>query len=137
MPRTAVILLSERQEDGQVKFDRLRIWLFAIHLFIVAYVGAGWMIYSRPLLYFYTLLLPGIVLQWLFNGGCSVVHNVENLIRTGHWNDPRNGLQGAFFSTLLQAGGIRASEAQITTALCSLMLIFWLCAVCRLMLINA
>ena len=40
-----------------------------------------------------------------------------------------------WIKTVLRAVGVRASQAQITTALCSLMLIFWVCAVCRMILI--
>lgn len=135
MARTAAILLSEREKTGQAKFDKLRFWLIATHLGIIAYVGLGWLIASRMLLYFYTLLLPMIVLQWLMNGGCSIVNNVENLLRTGRWSDPENRFEGALFVIILGAAGIRASQAQITTALCSLMLIFWVCAICRMILI--
>jgi hypothetical protein len=135
MARTAIIDQSERQKSGQAKFDKLSFWLFTAHIAIILYVAFGWLITSRPLLYFYTLLLPMIAMQWLLNGGCSIVNNIENLLRTGNWRDPGNIFEGAFFKTVLRAVGIRASQAQITTALCSLMLIFWVCAVCRMMLI--
>lgn len=135
MARTAAIVLSEREKTGQAKFDKLHFWLVLTHLGIIAYIALGWLISSRILLFFYTLLLPMIVLQWLMNDGCSIVNNVENLLRKGQWNDPGNRFQGAFFVTILNAAGIRASQAQITTALCSLMLIFWVCAICRMILI--
>lgn len=135
MARTAAILLSERGKTGQAKIDKLRFWLFVTHLGIIAYVGLGWLISSRILLFFYTLLLPMIVLQWVMNDGCSIVNNAENLLCKGRWNDPENRLQGTFFVTILNAAGIRASQAQVTTALCSLMLIFWVCAICRMILI--
>jgi hypothetical protein len=135
MARTAVAGRSERETSGSAKFDKLRFWLFLVHLAIIFYVALGWLITSRPLLFVYTLLLPMIVMQWLLNGGCSIVNNVENLLRTGAWRDPSNVFEGAFFKTVLRAVGIRASQAQITTALCSLMMIFWVCAVCRMMLI--
>ena len=135
MARTAVVDRSEGQSPGQVSFDKLRFWLFAVHIAVVVYAALGWLITSRPALYFYTLLLPLMALQWLLNGGCSIVNNLENLVRVGHWHDPDNRFEGAFFSTLLRAAGIRATQAQITTALCSLMLIFWVSAICRMMLI--
>jgi hypothetical protein len=135
MARTVLIDQSEREPSEQAKFDKLRFWLLIVHAAVIAYVAFGWLITSRSLLYFYTLLLPMIVIQWLLNGGCSVVNNVENLLRVGHWRDPHNIFEGAFFKTVLRAVGVRASQAQITTALCSLMLIFWVCAICRMMLI--
>jgi len=74
-------------------------------------------------------------MQWLLNGGASIVNNIENLVRVGQWNDADNKFEGAFFKTLLQAIGVPASQAQITTLLCFLMLIFWVSAICHMMLI--
>jgi hypothetical protein len=136
MARTAVVNLSERGETGRaIPFDSLRIALFGLHLAILGYVALGWLIPSRVALFLYTLLLPLIVMQWLLNGGASIVNNIENLIRVRQWNDARNPFEGAFFKTLLQAIGVPASQAQITTVLCFLMLIFWISAICRMMLI--
>lgn len=136
MARAAAAHLSEREETGQaIPFDGLRVTLFIFHLAIMGYVTLGWLIPSRGALYFYTLLLPLIAIQWLLNGGASIVNNVENLARVGQWNDARNQFEGAFFRTLLQAIGVPASQAQITTVLCFLMLIFWISAICHMMLI--
>jgi hypothetical protein len=79
------------------------------------------------------LLIPASLLVVVF--GVLLVNNVENLLRIGQWRDPDNIFEGMFFKTVLRAVGVRASQAQITTALCSLMLIFWICAICRMMLI--
>ena len=136
MARTAVADLSERQVSVQaIKFDSLRVALFIFHLAIMAYVTLGWLIPSRVALYIYALLLPLIAMQWLLNGGASIVNNIENLVRVGQWNDVDNRFEGAFFKTLLQAIGVPASQAQITTVLCFLMLIFWVSAICHMMLI--
>src|SRR5256885_14808700 len=115
MARTAATHLSERKETGQVvQFDNLRLALFAVHLVILAYVALGWLIPSRVALYLYTLLLPLIVIQWLLNGGASIVNNVENLVRVGRWNDSRNPFEGSFFKTLLQAVRGAARPGQVT-----------------------
>jgi hypothetical protein len=136
MARVALAHLSEREKIGRtIHFDSLRIALLVVHLAIMGYVTLGWLIPSRVALYLYALLLPLIVMQWLLNGGASIVNNVENLVRVGRWNDARNPFEGAFFKTLLKAIGVPASQAQITTVLCFLMLIFWISAICRMMLI--
>ncbi len=135
MSRTAAADLPAEKTKTRVAFDNLRLWSFAAHAAIVIYVVLGWLVTSRLILYFYTLLLPAIVLHWLLNGGCSMVNNLENLFRVGRWQDPNNAHPPGFFRTVLRAIGIRATGAQITTALCSLMLIFWVCAICRMMLI--
>jgi hypothetical protein len=121
--------------NGLHAFDGLRAALFTVHLAITAYVAVGWLVPSRGALYFYALLLPAIVMQWVLNGGASIVNNIENLARTGQWNDTRNVFEGALFRTVLHAAGVRASQAQITTVLCFLMLIFWIAAVCHMVLI--
>jgi hypothetical protein len=136
MAQAAVGHLSEREKTGRaIQFDSLRIALFILHVAIMGYVTLGWLIPSRVALYIYALLLPLIVMQWLLNGGASIVNNIENLIRVRQWSDARNPFEGAFFKTLLQAIGVPASQAQITTVLCFLMLIFWISAICRMMLI--
>ncbi len=136
MSRAAEAQLSEREETGRdVPIDSLRITLFVLHLAILGYVALGWLIPSRVALYLYTLLLPLIVIQWVLNGGASIVNNIENLIRVRQWNDARNPFEGTFFKTLLRAIGVPASQAQITTVLCFLMLIFWISAICHMMLI--
>ena len=136
MAQAAVAQLSEREKTRRaIPFDRLRIAILVLHFAILGYVTLGWLIPSRGALFAYSLLLPLIAIQWLLNGGASIVNNVENLIRVRQWNDARNQFEGAFFKTLLQAIGVPASQAQITTVLCFLMLIFWISAICRMMLI--
>jgi hypothetical protein len=113
----------------------LRIGIFIVHLTIIAYVTLGWMIHSREALFIYTLLLPVIVIQWLLNGGASIVNNIENLLRSAQWNDPGNLFEGALFKTMLGAVGVRASQIQITTILCLVMLIFWVTALHHMVMI--
>jgi hypothetical protein len=136
MSRAAVSHLSQTGRNGRaIHFDRLRVALFIVHLAIIAYVSLGWLIPSRPALFFYALLLPMIAMQWLLNGGASIVNNIENLARTGQWNDAENRFEGTFFKCFLDAIGLPASQAQITTVLCFVMLIFWIAAICHMMLI--
>ncbi|HXJ01500.1 MAG TPA: hypothetical protein VNH44_09760 [Micropepsaceae bacterium] len=137
MSRAVAYLSGQKASGRKLAFDGLRVLLFTVHLAVIGYVGLGWLIPSRGALFFYALLLPTIVMQWLLNGGASIVNNVENLARTGHWNDASNNFEGTFFKTVLRAGGVHASQAQITTALCGLMLIFWIAAVCHMVLVVA
>jgi len=136
MARAVGEYLSEGKKSGRaIAFDGLRATLFAAHLAIIAYVGLGWLVPSRTALYVYALLLPMIAIQWLLNGGVSIVNNIENLVRRGRWNDSQNRFEGALFKTLLGWVGVPASQAQITTVLCFLMLIFWIAAICRMVMI--
>lgn len=121
-----------RQAPG---FNGLTVLFQGIHAAIVLYVALGWTAGSRGALFAYLLILPAIVLQWLLNGGVSIVNNFENLARGRQWNDPENRLEGTFFRTLLGTIGVRPSQAQITFILCALMLMFWVTAMSRMILI--
>jgi len=116
-------------------FDGLKRVFFALHVSVILYVGLGWLMPSRVGLYIYLLVLPLIVMQWILNGGSSILSNLENVLRVGRWSDPNNRFEGALFQSFLRPLGVRASQGQITTVLCSLMLIFWLAAMCRMILI--
>lgn len=116
-------------------WDLLRVTTFAFHLLIVAYVSIGWLASTRIGLFFYLLLLPIIVMQWLFNAGSSIINNAETLIRTGHWHDARNTFEGHFFQNMLRVVGIRANTALINFITCTTMLILWIEAFFRMILI--
>ena len=136
MSRLAMTGTTGARKAGLSALDQpVRMFLFALHLVLILYIGLGWLIPSRTALFLYTLLLPLVAMQWLLNGGASIVNNIENLLLSGKWSDPRNQFEGAFFRTLLHAVGVPASQAQITTALCFLMLIFWISGICHMMLI--
>ena len=138
MARMAVSGTPGTQKAGPSAGEQqVRLFLFALHVVLILYVGLGWLIPSRTALYMYCLLLPMVAIQWLLNGGASIVNNVENLVLARKWSDSRNPFEGAFFRTLLHAVGVPATQAQITTVLCFLMLIFWIAALCHMMLIVA
>jgi hypothetical protein len=116
--------------------DALRLSLFLVHAAIVGYVASGWTAGTRPALLAYLLLLPLIVLQWLVNRGASLVSNLESLARSHRWRDPQSGREGELFRGVLASAGIRATQAQITTVLVATMLLFWLTAFFRMILIT-
>jgi len=117
------------------EFDRLRSLSLAVHGAIVVFVALGWLMSSRLGLYLYLLLLPLLVMQWILNGGSSIVDNFENLNRCGRWSDSANRFEGALFKTVLARIGVPAGQGQITTILCLLMLTFWFAAFFRMVLI--
>ena len=127
--------IEEKDSNEGFKFDRLSTCLTAVHVLVIAYVALGWLVPSRTSLYIYLLVLPLIVLQWVLNGGASIVNNIENLARSGRWRDRRNTSEGAFFQTFLKRIGVPVTNGQITTVLCSLMLMFWIAAFFRMILI--
>ena len=140
-PATGANEELERQHTEDIpdfkglKFDGLRSVLLAVHIAIIAYVSLGWLIPSRTATLVYCLVLPLIALQWLFNGGSSIVNNFENIARSGQWSDRANEFEGAFFKAFFRALGIPATQAQITTVCCALMLMFWIAGLSRMILI--
>jgi hypothetical protein len=120
-----------------IRFDSFQAAMLALHLAVVAFVCLGWQMNSRLGLFAYVLLLPLIMMQWLFNRGSSVVNNLENWLRTGHWRDPRNPYEGHLFQVLLRKAGMQTSRAEITTLICLVMFGFWLAALYRMILITA
>ena len=115
--------------------DALRLSLFLVHAAVIGYVVSGWLSPTRTGLLVYLVLLPLILLQWLVNRGASVVSNLESLIRTHHWRAPEHGIEANVFRSILSSIGIRASNAQVNTVLVSTMLLLWMSALARLMLI--
>jgi hypothetical protein len=121
--------------QGTFAWDPLRVTAFTAHLLIVAYVSIGWLASTRTGLLFYLLLLPMIVMQWLLNAGASILDNAETLIRTGHWHDSRNIFEGHFFQNILCMAGIRISSALINLIVCATLLLFWIEAFYRMIMI--
>lgn len=117
------------------RFDALRAFMLLIHFGIIAYACWGWQQTTRIGLFVYILFLPLIVLQWLLNGGTSLVANWESMVRTGHWRDPHNPFEGHLFQKLFGIFGLRFTQAQINTMLVLTMSMFWLVAALRMVLI--
>jgi hypothetical protein len=121
-----------RRSPAFATTDSLRLAVFLFHAAIVGYVVSGWTSDEAVALLAYVILLPLIVLQWLLNGGSSIVSNIESLIRRGRWRHREGGLEGSFFDTVLRSTGIRATKAQINTVVVSTMFLLWVVAFLRM-----
>jgi hypothetical protein len=109
--------------------------LSLLHAAIIVYVAFGWATPSRVGLLVYAVVLPMIILQWLVNGGSSVVTNLEIYARTGHWSDPHERLEGTLFQRILGSFGIHAANSQINVVVVTAMFFFWALAMYRMVLI--
>jgi hypothetical protein len=127
--------LEKGTERAFRKYDVLHGALSGVHIAIIVYVALGWMVESRPFLFVYLLVLPMIGLQWLANGGVSIIDNLENLLRSGLWRDSRNAAQGAFLRTALAHVGVRLGATQINVLVAAAMLAAWAAAFLRMILI--
>jgi hypothetical protein len=118
--------------------DAVAFGLFVLHLAIIAFVLLGWGMHSRDGLLAYLLLLPAIGLQWLFNGGSSIVNNSESWLRSGHWRDAANAWEGSFFRTLLyKTLGLEVRDVQINAVVGFAMAMLWMTALFHLVMIPA
>ena len=80
--------------------DGLATVFFLLHIVILVYILVGWALPAGVGLYL--LFLPLMVLHWQLNRNSCALNNLESLIRTGHWRDPRNGEEGAWLKTLIR-----------------------------------
>ena len=73
---------------------------FYHHFVMMAYIVTGWAIPFRPLLWFYVFFIPSVVLQWRLNKNTCVLNNLESLLRTGRWRNPKNREEGGWLWVL-------------------------------------
>jgi len=128
-------LIAVKPQEDVHRIDKLKLASIGIHLVIVAYIAIGWTIPSRSFLFVYLLVLPSILLQWILNFGSSIVVNFENLARIGCWDDHNNLFQGTFFQALLYEAGVALPNILINMIVCTLMFVFWIEAMWRMILI--
>jgi hypothetical protein len=117
-------------------FNYARAITMTIHFAIVAYMSIGWLANSRIGLFIYVLLVPLIMMQWLFNLGSSIVSNIESLATTGRWRNPDNEYEGHLFQALFRKVGLDLSQAQVCTMLVLVMAMFWMVAIFRMVMVH-
>lgn len=106
--------------------DALGHVFFWHHLLVMGFIVLGWLVPWRPLLVFYLVFLPGVMLQWQFNRDSCILNNVESLIRTGRWRNPSNPEEGAFLLELARRlTGLDISQAAMNAVIYTAMAVFW------------
>lgn len=113
--------------EGPRKRDLLGWICFMVHFLPLIYVVTGWLSPPRWPLIVYLVFLPAMFLQWRLNKDSCVLNNLESLIRTGRWRNPRNREEGAWLRTMVSdATGWDLSRAQMDGFINAVMLFFWL-----------
>jgi len=103
--------------------DALGIAFLLLHIAILVYNLIGW---ALPQVAFYVAFLPLMALHWPLNRNTCALNNLESLIRTGHWRDPRNCEEGAWLQTLiLSATGVTLTIRQTDLISYSLLALLW------------
>jgi hypothetical protein len=94
--------LESALPEAPQKRDLLGYFCFYLHFAVMIFIVLGWLVPWHPVLIFYLVLLPVMVVQWRFNKNSCVLNNTESYLRTGQWRDPRNVEEGAWLKTLAQ-----------------------------------
>jgi hypothetical protein len=119
--------------EGPQKRDALGQFCFIIHFLPLTYIVTGWLAPWRGALIFYLVFLPAMFLQWKLNKRSCVLNNIESLIRTGRWRDPRSREEGAWLRTLVNdKTGWNLSRAQMDMFINAMLILFWAMAFARL-----
>jgi hypothetical protein len=115
------------------KRDALGQACFLIHFLPLTYVVTGWLAPWRVALIVYLVFVPGMFLQWRLNKDSCVLNNIESLLRTGRWRNPKNREEGAWLRTLVNdLTGWNLSRRQMDTFINLMLLLFWTLALARL-----
>ena len=114
--------------------DLLGNFCFYLHFAVMIYIVLGWAVPLQAALYFYMGFLPAVAVQWQFNKNSCVLNNLESLIRSGQWRDPRNKEEGAWLQTLaLNLTGILFKPWQMDAFTYFVLAIFWSAALSHLL----
>jgi hypothetical protein len=107
--------------------DTLGTVCFYHHIAMMAYILLGWGVPWKPALMFYLVFVPSVIGQWRLNKNTCVLNNIESLLRTGKWRNPRNREEGAWLHTLITTStGVPITKFQLDVIMYSVMTALWL-----------
>lgn len=122
----------EREPAQPQKRDALGQACFILHFLPLIYIVTGWLAPWRAALIVYLAFLPAIFLQWKLNRGACVLNNIESLIRTGRWRNPKNREEGAWLRTLVNdKTGWNISRFGMDVFIHSTLALLWCAALAR------
>jgi hypothetical protein len=108
------------------KRDAIGTICFYHHIAMMIYIVAGWSVPWRPALIFYLVFVPSVIAQWRLNNNTCVLNNIESLMRTGKWRNPKNREEGAWLHTLItDKMGVPITKFQLDIIMYSVMALFW------------
>lgn len=97
-----------------------------IHVGLVVYVLAGWLVPVREALLVHIAFVPALILTWLLNRGSCPLNNLESRLVRGVWRDPDNREEGGFLLVLVESYlGLHPSARQMDMVTYALMAVAW------------
>jgi hypothetical protein len=109
------------QRDGLGRF------CFWLHVFVLLFIVAGWLLPLRGALIAYVMFLPAVMLHWKLNQDACVLNNIESWLRHGRWRAPeKNAEEGAWLRTLIASlTGVTLTRRAMDVVIYSAMTLFW------------
>jgi hypothetical protein len=113
--------------EHPAKRDLLGNFCFYFHFAVMGFIVLGWLIPSRPLLFFYLGFLPLVFLQWRVNRDTCILNNIEGWLRTRRWRNPENREEGAWLLTIVSdITGWKITPIQMNIFTNSVLGVLWL-----------
>jgi hypothetical protein len=111
--------------------DGLGLFCFWLHVLVLLFIVAGWLVPARGVLMAYLLFLPLVMLHWKLNQDACVLNNIESWLRYRRWRAPeKNAEEGAWLRTLIASlSGIALSRRAMDVVIYSAMTLFWVLAI--------
>ena len=110
--------------------DGLGLFCFWLHMLVLLFIVAGWLLPLRGALIAYLAFLPLVMLHWKLNQGACVLNNIESWLRHGRWRAPeKNAEEGAWLRTLIASlTGIALTRTVMDAVIYAAMALFWVLA---------
>ena len=88
---------------NRLRRDGLGQFCFWLHVAMLLFIVAGWLLPVRALLIGYLVFLPLVMAHWKLNRDACVLNNIETWLRHRRWRAPdKNPEEGAWLRTLIQ-----------------------------------
>ena len=100
-----------------------------LHMVLVIFVLAGWLVPVSEVLELHMAFVPLLVLTWLLNRNTCPLNNIESWLTKGVWRDAENREEGSFLVVVVEKYlGLHPSQRLMDAVTYMLMGAAWLLA---------
>ena len=108
-----------------------------IHVALVVFVLAGWLIPIRQVVITHLAFVPVLILTWLLNRNTCPLNNLESRLLTGVWRNEENREEGSFLLVLVESYlRLHPTQRTMDAITYALMAFCWLLSVGHLSLLG-
>jgi hypothetical protein len=120
--------------EAPLQRDLLGNFCFYLHFAVMIYIVLGWLMPWQPLQIFYLVFLPAVAIQWRFNRNSCILNNIESLLRSRRWRDPKNVEEGAWLLTLTRnLLGWQVTPGQMDAFTYVVLVVLWILGLGRML----